>query len=260
MREILLLVLSSSWMLRPWRLSTVPLFLVFLAFASSFPYTLTVGDGLFTLLLWALVLQVAQLHYPSPPSPLFLFVPRQVLPLTVLLWRSISRAILPSIAFFLPAFVASIILLSLSLDGPLPSLREILPSVASSNPTPINVRFTFFILLAHVVCLMVALSLLLSVSLWHSPALSPWDRYSEGIGIASRIKFYHIVRIYTDLYYFPPPLNLYYTMLVVPISFPFFLCGRTLPHIQNATIWLWRLTVGPFMVAAAAASWILFPF
>ncbi|TFK76923.1 hypothetical protein BDN72DRAFT_830094 [Pluteus cervinus] len=252
-RAALLLLISFSWILRPWSLSAIPSFLTFFSFLTTLPYTLTPANTAFQVLPCTLVLHILQLHYPSPPSHLFLFSPRTILPLTTLLWQGVSMAVLPVITFFLPALLIALALVSASLVGTLSTISDHLHDFISIPPSPVYVRYTFFALLVFLVILMIStlVLLLLSSALWFPRSASPWDKYSLPIGIRSRVRFYSTVRVYSHLYYFPPPLNLLYTLFIVPISFPFFLCGSVFPYSLTDTKWFWRLTAGPVIGVVA---------
>ncbi|KAF8649806.1 hypothetical protein AX16_005571 [Volvariella volvacea WC 439] len=275
-REVLLLLLSASWLVRSWTLATVPYLITGVAFLLRVPYTLQPSDATFILLLWALALQFFIFHLPTPRSPLH-FNPPHTLPLSVLLHEVLSRIVLPVLGFFLPAFLATFFLLSASLSGTLSTLVNTV-SVSLPNPwmpaSPPSVRVTFFLMLISTLALMSSSICVLIVSKpWpatsnSNPAnprpyaiLATWDRYSEYIGHAARVAFFRTYLTYSDPYYFPAPLNLLQVFFIVTTyTLSIFFCGSTCSYEDDVKVLLWRVIVGPItgVVALFAQIFRLF--
>lgn len=150
---------------------------------------------------------VIELHLPIQPSPLFLLPQDFVLPLAVLVWRSVSRIFLPVITFFLPALTLSFFLLSLSLSG------LALPFDLAALPAPMESRVGL-LFLSTMLSLLLWCSLTMPVLLYpfiaseSVVAASLWDRYSKPVGLEARRVFAHAVALRAGPTSFPAPLNL----------------------------------------------------
>src|SRR5262249_32932217 len=149
----------------------------------SYPTLPSPGSIPFDLLLWAFVLHVVKLHLPTPPSPLFLFSQNRTLPLAIFVSRGISRVILPSVLFFLPALLFAMFVLSFSLMDILPNIVAVhLPPVhlSSSNPAPMETRITILYLLGTIIVVLVSSVFIHATALLpFREELNPWDRYSR---------------------------------------------------------------------------------
>ncbi|KAH8102600.1 hypothetical protein BXZ70DRAFT_890543 [Cristinia sonorae] len=204
-----------------WDATIVPFLLTLLAFLSCLPAIPRPQDGAYAVLLLALSLHVLQLHLPRPPSPLVLLPFVTIFPLATLVQHGILKIFLPVIAFFLPALLLALFLLSLSLSDFLQGLHLIVRS--ASVPSPIEARTGFLALLAAVFILVLC-SLMMFVLVYphfssEDAPPSRWDRYSRPIGLEARRAMISIIAKYSfsDSTSFPVPLNLVsFTFVAVP--------------------------------------------
>jgi hypothetical protein len=235
--------------------------LVWLAFGFSLPSVPNPGDASFIILHIALVIQIMFLHFPHPPSPLFLFPCHQSLPLSVLLTHSMAHMFVPVLAFFLPAILLAACLLSLSLAGE--TLGFFLTETL--DPSPIQTRTGFLILFAVMVlllliCLIIGAAKFPSISQTDQSVIpygQRWDRYSQRVGLDARRAFIHALVRYSKSYYFPPPFNILQLLFVwIPwaILSVFGKKGRS-AHLETVERILWRATAGPF-VGLIAGIWL----
>lgn len=115
-REIFILVYAFSQLCRPWETTVLPSLLTLLAFAVCLPSVPRPQDGAYSVVLLAVSLHLLQLHLPRAPSPLFILPFDLALPLATLVQHGIFRIFIPVIAFFLPALLLALFLLSTSLS------------------------------------------------------------------------------------------------------------------------------------------------
>ncbi|KAH9946678.1 RNI-like protein [Amylocystis lapponica] len=185
MREGFLVLYSAASTARQFSLSATPFILTLLAFLSCLPTVPFPENIAYSVLLFSFSWHALELHLPIHTSP--------VLPLAVLIWHGISRVFLPVVAFFLPALLLSLFLLSTSLSD-----------MTSLNPAPMETRVAFLTLFSITFLLLLSSLVMLVLvypSLSANPVpLSPWDRYSTA--------FMRTVVAYSSPYVFPPPFNL----------------------------------------------------
>ncbi|KAI0778118.1 RNI-like protein [Trametes elegans] len=220
LRRTLLLVIASSKLFRPWSYSTIPPALLFIAFLSCLPDAPAIVDLSFAVLQLVFFWEVLNLHFPTHPSPLFLYSPQQILPLSMLAKQSISWLPVPA-AFFIPALFASLVMFSESFTN----MRFVLYAPRSFTiEAPLDTQINFFALFCTFflfVWLALAYSVLVHPFLAASvgPKPSPWDRYTTPA-------FLSAVTVYGTPHYFPGPLNL---VQIVAVSIPtlLFLTPRT---------------------------------
>lgn len=260
-REYFLTLFPIALLARPWSIRVFSFLLVLFSFMFSLPSVPFPDETLYMVLYLALALQIMFLHFPHPPSPLFLLPVHWSLPLSVLLTYSVSHMFLPVILFFLPVTLLAVLLLSASLADT--TLKFF--SLMTLDPSPLQTRTVFLILLAAVLLLLL-LSLIVgaakfpSISMTADNSRSPhgqkWDRYSRRVGLGARKAFIRALVRYSQPYYFPPPLNLLHLIFV---RFPWLvlsLFGQNGPflHLEVAERMLWRVTVGP-VIWVVAGIW-----
>ncbi|KAJ7743167.1 hypothetical protein B0H16DRAFT_1015877 [Mycena metata] len=253
-REILLMVFSSSILLRPWTIFNLPFAITLLMFLISLPAVPFAGSASFNILLICFIFHAFQFHFPRSPSPLFVFKVRHSLPFARFLTHGFYRIILPLTVFFLPIFVLGTSWLSMALAETFfvpPSLLDTL------IPTPMETRttvlFIFFALLVTVCC-----SLFIFVVLGRTldPAASGWDSYSSAVGRTARASFVRAVISYSSPYTFPAPLSLLHAIFIWGPSAILPRVGIQLPFAQAEKL-LWRITVGPIGLIAASILYFL---
>jgi len=246
---------------RPWSIQHLPFILVLLSFVFALPSVPLPSDTSFMVLYIALAVQILFLHFPHPPSPLFLFPCHQSLPLSVILTHSMSHMFIPIVLFFLPVLLLAALLLSLSLaDSTLKlSLTNML------DPSPMHTRAVFLALFAAAVILLL-LCLIMGAAKFPSlsvadksvtPYGQSWDRYSRRVGLDARRAFVRALLRYSNPYYFPPPLNLLHLLFVRLPCTVLSVFGKSGPslHLEVVEQILWRVTVGPF-VGVIAGIWL----
>lgn len=258
LREYFLTCWPITTLIRPWSLGSLPSLLVFLSFIFSLPSIPLPNDTSFMVLHLALALRILFLHFPLPPSPLFLLPFRISLPLSVLLTHSVSRVFFPIILFFLPVILVSVLLLSLSLGDT--TFRFL-----TLDPTPMQTR-TVFLILAFIVTLLLILTLVMGASKFPSLSVADnavssqsqkWDRFSEHIGLDARRAFVRSLLRYSKPTYFPPPLNFLQVVLIRLPAVIFITLGKKsyLPFLETLERLLWRATVGP-IACIVAGFWL----
>ncbi|OCH96475.1 hypothetical protein OBBRIDRAFT_743150 [Obba rivulosa] len=250
-RVLCLMLYSGSRLLKTWSLRSVPFFLVLLAFLNHIPSVPSPDDLAYHVLLYAFSWHVIELHLPLTPTPLVYLPFHQTLPLAVLIWHGISRIFLPVIAFFLPAMLVSLAILSLS-------MRDILDIgfITTYAPAPMQAR-TAFVALFCVTLLLLLSSLVILVLTYPSfslhPSMDPWDRYSKSVGLQARIALVRVVSIYVGPYIFPCPMNILQFALRIPHMVAMLMGKAALAHkVSAAERTVWRLAVGPLMLIVAA--------
>lgn len=262
-REYFLTWWPVALLARPWTWKNAPALLVLLAILFTLPATPLPEDSSFMLLHLALALQILLLHFPLPPSPLFLLPPHETLPLSLLLTHSMSRLFFPILLFFLPVLLLSAALLSSSLADT--TFRIALFSMTDAPPMQTR---TVFLFLGALVILLLLLSLVMGAAKFpvlsttdesKSPDGTKWDRFSKRIGLDARRALVSSLLRYTpkDSYYFPPPLNILQVLLVrLPGLMVFVFWGsKPSPILKTVERALWRATVGP-VVCVTAALWL----
>ncbi|KIM26418.1 hypothetical protein M408DRAFT_72788 [Serendipita vermifera MAFF 305830] len=104
-------------------LSILPYTFVALALALAYPNIPTPNTGTHSLLLLSLSLFLLQLHLPNPafiPTPLYLFEPKRILPLSTLVKGLLKQAVGPGMFFFGPVVILVGIVLTQALGDSLP--------------------------------------------------------------------------------------------------------------------------------------------
>ncbi|KAJ7126631.1 hypothetical protein C8R43DRAFT_897795 [Mycena crocata] len=237
-REILLMVFSSSILIRPWAWSNLPFAITLLMFFLNLPAVPFAGSTSFDILLICFVVHAFQFHFPRPPSPLFLFKVHQSLPFAGFLARGFSTIILPLTFFFLPIFILGTSWLSIAL-----AQTNFAPT--SLTPTPMQTRTTVLLLFSIIV---VAISCSLFIFVVQGRALdanaSGWDVYSSKVGRDARVSFVRGVILYSSPYTFPAPFSLVHAAIGVPSFVLVDRLGFQLPFPQARKL-LWRISVGP---------------
>ncbi|KAJ7173868.1 hypothetical protein C8R46DRAFT_1084178 [Mycena filopes] len=221
-REILLMVFSSSILIRQWTIFNLPFATTLLMFLISLPAVPFAGGAAFNALLG--------FHHS--------------LPFARFLTHGFYRIILPLTVFFTPIVILGTSWLSMALAQTFfvsPSLLE-----STLAPTPMQTRTTvlcmFFLLLVAICC---SLFIFIVLGRTLDPAASGWDSYSSAVGRTARASFVRAVIFYSaPPYTFPAPFSLLHALLIwapstilnrLPIRLPF-------PQAEKL---LWRITVGP---------------
>ncbi|KAF7317972.1 hypothetical protein MKEN_00885600 [Mycena kentingensis (nom. inval.)] len=253
-REIVLVIFAAAILTRrPWAFSKVPTLTLFIVFLANIPSVPFAGSASFDILLLCFALHAFQFHFPTTPSPLFLF--KRSLPFAAFLVDGFYHIIIPPIMFFLPIFILITTWLSMAL-----SETFFMPtSLATLIPTPIQTRTTvlylFFILVS-------AISSSLLIIVVHGRNIDPtargWDTYGDNVARRARASFVRAVMAYASPHTFPAPFSLLNTLFVIFPSLVWTrLLGRPLVALfSQAEKQLWRWTVCPF----AFVCWCIFYF
>lgn len=250
-REVILMLISTSLVINEGVLTQFPFLLTLLAFISELPSVPFPENTSFSILLWALSLHLLQLHLPQArASPLLLFSPRKTLPLAYFL-QTRFRQILSSMIFFLPVFIFSSYLLSVSLAD---TFLQVL-----SAPTPMVTR-TGLLLLSFIVILFTSscfLTLLISLPFTtHDTPEALWCGFSQPVARQSRRRFFSGIVHYAAPFRFPAPFNL---LRVVLVTIPLVACrvfGAPSKWVLSAERLLWRTVVTP--IAAITGIFLRF--
>ncbi|THH21456.1 hypothetical protein EW146_g89 [Bondarzewia mesenterica] len=275
-REILLIIYSAASVCRTWTSYSMPFILVSSAFLFSLPSFPSSGDTSYIVLLVAFILHILLLHLPRPPSPNFFVKSHVSLPLSTLLWYEFTRTVFPVFVFYLPALLLSSYLVSISLIDSIPHF----PRVAGLISAPMETREAFLALWTILACFVVistSLLVLFSASLLSLPQRpsSPWDRYSQPVGLQARRIFVSTVTAYSTPSFFPPPFNLLQFIFIrLPMlvarhdSLPSILAlalstchlGQTLRRRQGDTMQLWQALAAlfPSLTYLSVRFWVTF--
>ncbi|KAK7031337.1 hypothetical protein R3P38DRAFT_2922914 [Favolaschia claudopus] len=249
-REILLMVLSASVLIRPWTIFTIPFAMTLSIFLFSLPAVPFAYDVSFNILLLAFVFHTFQLHFSSPPSPLYLVKLHRSLPFVHFLAHGLYRIILPFAIFFAPIFILATVWLSMALQdtflvGPL--------SIPTPMVTRTTVLFMFFTLIA-------AISSSLIVFITQGGRLdtdaSGWDAYGIHVGLSARASFVRTVITYSAPNTFPAPFSLIHAVVIAAPSFVVRRLGLRISF-DRAEKLLWRVTVGPVGLVCALVVYFL---
>ncbi|KAI0651785.1 RNI-like protein [Trametes meyenii] len=225
MRLIFLAFYGVSKLLQPWSLSTI----------LSFSFC------------WEIIL----LHFPVERSMLLLFRAHWVLPLAVLMQRALSTILAPAL-FFLPGAIASFILLEATFWNWNFWLSTV-PLANTLGPvfkeTQVNIFILFLIFLGlSFLTLAYAVFVFPFIAAVQDTRPSPWDRFSESVGLQARLAFVRAVRTFGAEYYFPAPLNLFQVLMAeIPRHILTLVGGRTdfEKRLMIMDKVLWRILVGP---------------
>ncbi|KAI0669965.1 RNI-like protein [Trametes maxima] len=181
------------------------------------------------ILLLSFCWEIILLHFPIERSVLSLFSAHWVFPLAVLAQRALSTVFVPAL-FFLPGVIASFILLEATFwDWNL--WLSTVPLVNALGPvfkeTQVNVFLLFLTFLGFLfLTLVYAVLSFPFIAVMQDSRPSPWDRFSEGIGLQARLAFVRAVRTFGANHYFPAPLNLVQVLLVEIPRLALTLTGR----------------------------------
>ncbi|KAJ7355524.1 hypothetical protein DFH08DRAFT_690510 [Mycena albidolilacea] len=253
-REILLMVFSSSILIRPWTLFSVPFAMTLSIFLFSIPVVPFAADLSFNFLLLAFVFHTFQLHLSHSPSPLYLLKVDHSLPFVHFIAKGFRRIILPLVLFFVPISILGTSWLSLALADTFftsPSFIALLPTPMQTRTT---VLFMFFALVAAICC---SLFIFVVQGLHLDTDASGWDAYSPAVGLAARASFVRTVISYSSPYLFPAPFSLLQALLITVPSFVFRRLGFQTFFARAERI-LWRTIVGPVGLVCALVV-ALFP-
>jgi hypothetical protein len=230
-RGFILIFLAATSLRRSW--SSIPFVLTLASLVSCFPSTPIPGhvedDFAYGILTIAFILHILQFLLPSGPTPIFLLSFEFWLPICALLSNCISQVFIPTLFFFIP-------LLSMILKILYLSLRDL------------------FLLAMETMLLIMLVTLILVMKPSPSPKSSPWDRYSEKLGLDSRKIFVRAVVRYAGPYYFPPPFRLFQFILWPP-SAALRARGASSAYLDTLERILWRITVG-LIAAVVAGLWV----
>ncbi|KAJ7026280.1 hypothetical protein C8F04DRAFT_117985 [Mycena alexandri] len=253
-REILLMVFSSSILLRPWTIFNLPFAITLLMFLISLPAVPFEGSVSFIILLACFIFHAFQFHFPRSPSPLFVLKVQHSLPFACFLTHGFYRVILPLTVFFLPIFVLGTCWLSMALAKtffvPFALFDTLVPTPMETRTT---VLFIFFSLLVAVCC---SLFIFAVLGRTLDPAASGWDSYSSAVGRTARASFVRAVISYSSPYTFPAPLSLLHAIFIWGPSTILPRLRIRLPFAQAEKL-LWRITVGPIGLIAASVLYFL---
>ncbi|KAJ8468484.1 hypothetical protein ONZ51_g9614 [Trametes cubensis] len=262
-RRTILIVFSLAKLLHPWTYTTIPPLMVFSSFVLNIAYYGVVYNTLtFTMLLFALYLEVLLIHFPATPSPLLLLRPDFILPLSVVVRRSMKSLLVP-IAYFLPGLVVSDLMLgratspsfhfNLNFSSKLPVLSTILGPGPIDAATLMVYAALFLTLFLFFVCTVVYSAIvhpfLAANTNKERGAGSPglWDRYTDSVGMEARREYFRAVRRYGTECYFPTPFNLVHVLVIqIPrLVLVALRRKRAVDIIGFIEKGLWRVMVGP---------------
>lgn len=253
MREVFIMVYASAQLFSSWDITIVPFIFTLLAFLACLPSVPRPQDGAYSVVLFTVSLHLLQMHLPRSPSPLMLFPFDLALPLAALVQHGIFRVFIPVIAFFLPALLLALFLLSTSLSDILMHLS----ANFIANASPLEARTAFLTLLA-VLFILLLCSLMMLILVYpnlssQDPLPARWDRFSRPIGSEARRAMVAVIAKYSQPAYFPPPLNLAHFILIRIPSWVWGSLGRTrwqgwMSSIEDV---LWLALVAPVAFAVS---------
>ncbi|KAF5337255.1 hypothetical protein D9611_003350 [Ephemerocybe angulata] len=233
------------------------------ALVLPFPWLPELGDGFFDILLLTFTLHIWTLHRPSFISPLYLTDLSKSVPLAGFVQKSFN-GIFPSLFYFGPAFIISIVLLSISLedDEYLRSAQTFMSSLSLTMPAPMETRGAFLIT-AFVVLLGLLFSIFATTVALPSVRTSAtpknaWDRFGVDTGRWARSVSVFTCSAYDGQYLYPPPFNFLRAVLVVPLDYVVRRLRRSSSWVETLDIYLWRITVLPFLLLAFVVSKVLY--
>lgn len=225
------------------------------AFISSAPNTPTNDSLSHFLILISFSIYFLQLLLPYSPTPLLLFPPFASIPPALELVSMLRAAFLRPWLYFLPAVLATCVILSISLRDP-----ESSPLFTSSLPpidfpdlrptTPMTTRVAFFALFLLVVFLAVAFGLHCLIRNASRPSPPPlMDNSVAPSCDPGAVRVLHCaVLVYSAPRAFPPPLNVIPMVLVVAPAFLLKSLGQH-AYAKQWSSWaetvLWRMIVLP---------------
>ncbi|THH10551.1 hypothetical protein EW145_g1256 [Phellinidium pouzarii] len=262
-RSYYLMIYAASRILKGSWTSPVSFYLSLFAFVSSLPSTPEANDTSYTPLLLSFSLHIIQLLVPQAPSSVTLIPQTFAFPLSVMLQDLITSIFIPAFFFFLPVFLVSFVLLSISVSD----IFLAISNSMSLDPAPANARLTLLTLLF--ILLILFFSLITSMVL-SSPSRSPtfdsspaiprtWDMYGSNVSLSVRQHFLRSISIYSTPHFFPAPLNLLWIIMVY--------CPCTLLRMIHQKRWavrikgtvepvLWKVAVMPLaLVFGAFWAW-----
>ncbi|KAJ6504830.1 hypothetical protein C8R47DRAFT_1103790 [Mycena vitilis] len=252
-REIMLMIFSSSVLIRPWTIINVPFAITLLIFLSALPVVPFAGSISFNILLVCFVFHAFQLHFSSPPSPLFLFKVQHSLPFAHFLALGFYHIIFPITFYFLPIFILGTSWLSMALEETFFAPTSLVTLIPTPMQTRTTVLFMFFALLVAISC---SLLILVVQGRGLDPGTTGWDAYSSKVGRTARASFVRTVVRYSSPYTFPAPFSL---LQAVFIRGPFWVVNRLGFPLSSARAEkiLWRATVAPAGLVAGLAVALL---
>lgn len=256
-RELLLILFSLSFLAQPRSFTNVSSSLTPLAFILSPPSVPHPGNNAFSILQWAFMLHVFGLISPSAPSHFFLLSHHHSLSLAGLLSQGVSKILSPVLILFIPLFVFSFYLLSVSMADTFLQAFASGPSSAVMAAAPVETRFTFLVTSLAVFALLLASVFILATTLPSLPHTEPdpWDQYSRIVGLKARKAFIRADISYAGLYIFPPPFNIARILFIQVPSIILKLFTLRTSYMATLERILWRFTVGPLMVLVALLFW-----
>jgi len=236
---------------------------VLAAFLLPFPSLPQPEDGFFDVLSTVFALHIWGLQIPSPISPLLIYDLPKSIPLAEFVHRSIMGGLTPTLFYFGPALIVSILLLSFSLDGDYVWLvQSLLESTSLGIPAPMETRSVFlvivFVIASGLVFSIFATTVAVAASSYpFQTSSNTWDRFGAEIGHRSRVVAVSACAMFSEPYLYPPPFNLLHAIFIVPLDFCARMSGRSVGWVKMLDVGLWRLVVLPFSVAAFVVSKVL---
>ncbi|EAU92898.2 hypothetical protein CC1G_03685 [Coprinopsis cinerea okayama7 len=237
-----------------------------LVFGLSLPKCPQPEDGYFEALLLIFGLHILFIHLPTVPTPALLFSPPNAVPLSVFIVRNIAN-ILPSMTFFGPALLVSLVLLSYSLDGAYQgsSSNRIYTALRTFSASPMETRWAFL-------AIVVTLFLLWIISVFMASIIIPtlngpgseseaspsaWDRYGITPGRQARVTGALACSRFDGPYIFPSPLNLFEFAFVTPVELSARVLKLKRESIYRWRVWVWRIVVLPLLLPIYFISGLL---
>ena len=230
--------------------------------ALPFPGLPQPGDGFFDILLLVFALHILTLHRPFTSSLLYIRELSSSIPLAGFVHRSLIDGLAPSLFYFGVPFVASTVLLSLSLDGDFFRAAAVpFTSLSWAIPAPMETRNTF---LGIVLVILLGLFFSIFATTIAAPTArasrtspSPWDRYGTDIGYWTRSVAVSVCSQYDQPYLYPPPFNVLRLVIVSPLQLLLKWSGQSSDLLKSVDQYVWRFTVLPFLLVAHLVSRVL---
>ncbi|KZS93399.1 hypothetical protein SISNIDRAFT_454572 [Sistotremastrum niveocremeum HHB9708] len=253
-REILILLFSLSNYFQPVSVTSITSAGISLATAVTLYQRIGPESIIPSILLLGFFILLLQLHFVGrgySPTPLLVFPPASILPLSTYVELTIFKALIPAISFFLPLLLFSSFMLSLSLvDFSLFLSRFTDIYYTSLDASPLETRYLYFLTfsLSLLWMLFSTIGLLSAWPAWdRETPFRKWERYGEVTAFHATLKLTRAIAQYSSQDFFPSPFNLLHVVCVrVPRTV--FQKSESLRAIENL---LWEIGVATpgFLVA-----------
>lgn len=260
-RLYFIIIQSAARSLRASQTMRSPSFLTFVAFIWKL---LDTSHGshefCFLLFMFAYFQHILHLLLPLPPSLSVLFPTSATFPLSVILFNLLVDVVGLVILFFLPIFVALLLILARYFRIPFFVLTS---TFASPDEAWMAIFYIFCALWLIMLLFIFYLSIISAVSpsstAVHMGPPLPWDAYGPRVSSSTRWWFFTCVRHYSVPHFFPAPFNLLEIAFVYLPSLLLRLC-RQVHWASWLQEWvkpqLWRFTALPLgLIFAGTWGW-----